>query len=231
VFHGIPIIGIAGGIGSGKSHVARLFAELGCWVIDSDEQAARAYARPEVRAAVTRWWGNEMYLPDGRVNRRAIAGRVFASPEERARLEQLLHPIIAAERDEIMTEAVRAGRPVAFIWDAPLLFEAGLHKLCDAVVFVDAPREERLKRVLATRGWNDVELARRENSQLALDNKRTLSDYVVTNPASAVSPASDPLQGTGHSGTDFKSDAPDALRDQVRRILARILETAGTGRR
>ena len=145
------------------------------------------------------------------------------------RLEQLLHPIIAAERDEIMRAMALTNPPKAFIWDAPLLIEAGLAKACDAVVFVDTPVEERVHRVKADRGWDEAELARRENSQLSLDNKRSLSDYVVTNPASAVPSALDPPQNEVRSATDPRGGspkAPIALREQVRLVFSRILEAA-----
>src|SRR5436190_23359086 len=92
VFHEKPIIGITGGIGSGKSFVARLFGELGCVVIDSDAQVRAAYERPDVKATLRQWWGAEAFDAAGNVSRPAIARRVFADPAERARLEGLVHP-------------------------------------------------------------------------------------------------------------------------------------------
>ena len=232
MYEGIPIIGIAGGVGSGKSHVARLFGELGCLVIDSDAQAAEAYARPEVLAAIRQWWGDAAFAPDGRVDRRAIARRVFASAEERRRLEQLIHPVVAALRDERMARAARLvppARPVAIVWDTPLLFEAGLAGRCDAVVFVDTPLEVRARRVRQTRGWDEGELTRRENSQWPLDRKRALSHHVMTNAAQPAGPARDsesPVQAADVTPAD-----PESLRTQVRLTLSRILAaTNGTHR-
>ena len=234
LFHGIPIIGIAGGIGSGKSHVARLFAELGCLVIDSDAQVAVAYGLPEVRRTLEAWWGAGVYLPDGRVNRRRIAQQVFADPAARGRLEALLHPVVGRLRDEEMARAVSQGlrRPVAFIWDAPLLFETGLHRSCDAVVFVDSPAGLRLERVRRGRGWDENELKRRENSQWPLDNKRSLSDYVLTNTAcSAALGLTPPLQAEGRGAESREAAAADPLRDQVRLVLSKILAaSSGSGR-
>ena len=232
MYDGIPIIGIAGGVGSGKSHVARLFAERGCLVIDSDAQAAEAFARPEVLAAVRQWWGDTAFLPDGRPDRRAIARRVFAAPEDRRRLEQLIHPVVARLRDEKMAAAARLpppSRPVAIVWDTPLLFEAGLAAQCDAVVFVDAQAAERLARVRDTRGWDEAELARRENSQWPLDNKRALSHHVVTNAGRPATPARDPENPV--QAADVTPTPVDVLRPQVRLILSRILAaTNGTHR-
>ncbi|HEX8914053.1 MAG TPA: dephospho-CoA kinase [Humisphaera sp.] len=229
MYAGVPIIGIAGGVGSGKSHVARLFGQLGCVVIDSDAQVTEAYALPEVREAIRQWWGDAVLLPDGRVDRRAIAARVFASREERARLEALIHPVVARLRDEKMHAAVTPVTPVAFVWDTPLLFETGLAAACDAVVFVDTPRAARVARVRATREWDEAELDRRENSQWPLDKKRALSHHVLTNAAAddvtaAVPHPVNPGVPDGPAGGD-----PAPLRDQVRRVLSRILtENRGT---
>src|ERR1700712_2002924 len=100
MFHGKPIIGISGGIGSGKSFVARLFGELGCVVIDSDAQVRIAYDLPRVKQALREWWGDGVFDAGGNVSRSAVARRVFADPAERARLEGLLHPLVAQMRDE-----------------------------------------------------------------------------------------------------------------------------------
>lgn len=157
MYAGIPIIGIAGGIGSGKSHVARLFGELGCAVIDSDAHVHAAYRDPQILQILRQWWGDEVLKADGTINRSAVAKRVFSDPVQRERLEALTHPIVARSRDRQMLDIVHASglaaQPLAFIWDTPLLFEVGLQKACDAVVFVDAPREVRLQRVARSRGW------------------------------------------------------------------------------
>ena len=200
MFLGKPVIGIAGGIGSGKSYVASLFAELGCAVIDSDAQVKAAYADPDVRRTLKSWWGDEVFLPDGSINKQSIARRVFADEAERRRLEGLIHPWVAEARRREMAAAAADPDVVAYVWDTPLLFEVGLNAECDAVVFVDAPFEQRLARVRATRGWDEAELLRREKSQWPLDKKKRMSDDVLKNTA----------------------DADDA-RGQVRQVLSRIL--------
>ncbi|HEX4793002.1 MAG TPA: dephospho-CoA kinase [Humisphaera sp.] len=197
---GKPIIGIAGGIGSGKSFVASLFREAGCHVIDSDAQVRAAYDDPQIKQTIRSWWGPQALKPDGSVDRAWIANKVFSDPIERQKLEELLHPKVLAARVAEMEKVAREPNVLAFVWDAPLLFEAGLRQLCDVVVFVDSPWETRLQRVSQTRGWGAEELARRENSQWPLDKKHELSDYTVTNAADA---------------------AP--VRDQVRELLPRIL--------
>ena len=207
MYAGKPIIGIVGGIGSGKSYVARLFGEFGCMVIDSDAQVREAYHDPAVTKAIRGWWGGGVFHPDGTVNRSAVAARVFADPAEKRRLEGLLHPMVHAARKRQMAGAASDPQVVAYVWDTPLLFEAGLAGQCDAIVFVDAPPETRLARVRATRGWDEAELLRREKSQMPLDTKRGLSDHRVNNTADA---------GADISG----SNDP---REQVRRVLSQIL--------
>jgi len=203
VFAGKPVIGISGGIGSGKSFVAALFGEFGGLVIGSDQQVSQVYAAPEVRRILRQWWGDEVITPAGDINRRLIATKIFADPAARRRLEELLHPRVAALRDAAMAAASDNSNVVAYIWDTPLLYETGLDAECDAVVFVDAPVEQRLQRVRQRRNWDEAELARRENSQWPLDRKKDLADYVISNTADA-----------------------GFARDQVKDVLSRILATS-----
>jgi dephospho-CoA kinase len=203
MFAGKPIIGIAGGIGSGKSFIANLFTPEGCAVIDSDAQVRSAYTNPEVLDILRKWWGDTVFHSDGSVNRAAIAKRVFANPPERLRLEGLLHPLVGKLRHRQMEELANKPEIVAFIWDTPLLFEAGLNGQCDAILFVETPLDVRQERVARTRGWSPEELLRRENLQWPLDRKRQISDYVIQNTADA---------GVARS----------QVRDVLSRILARV---------
>src|SRR5688500_5708995 len=170
-----PIIGIAGGIGSGKSFVAGLFGELGCLVISSDDQIRDAYRDPQVLTTLQQWWGADVPTAAGEVNKRVVAQRRFANPADRERLERLLHPMVSEARERVMASAIDDPAVVAFVWDTPLLFETGLNAKCDAVVYVEAPHAVRVARVQGSRGWDAGELARRENSQMPLDTKRKLS--------------------------------------------------------
>lgn len=178
------VIGLAGGIGSGKSRVAAMFGELGCVVLDSDRDARAALERPEVRAQIRRWWGEEVVASDGQLDRSRIAAIIFKDERERHRLEALVHPLVKASREEMVRQAAKAGAP-AVVVDAPLLFEAGVNKECDAVVFVESPLAARLERVRATRGWGPEELERRERAQWGLDVKRRLADHVLVNDSGA----------------------------------------------
>jgi dephospho-CoA kinase len=174
-----PTIGIAGGIGSGKSTVARILARLGCEVCISDDTARTVLEAPEVRAAVIARAGAGVRAPDGSIDRAALGRALFADPALRADVERIMHPRIEARRRAQFAAAPLSTR--ALIIDAPLLFEVGLERECDAVLFVDPPRDLRLARVRASRGWDDAELARREASQIPLEEKRRRSSDLVAN--------------------------------------------------
>lgn len=182
---GKPIIGMLGGIGSGKSTVARLMAEhFGGLCIDADADARAALQLPEVRDQLLRWWGEGILDESGRVDRKKIADIVFEDPAQRQRLESVVHPRVARRRQQKLDAA--AGDPsVRFvILDVPLLAEVGLTERCDALLFVEADRRTRLARVRATRGWDEAEVARREKNQMPLDRKRKMAHHVVRNDAS-----------------------------------------------
>jgi dephospho-CoA kinase len=174
------VIGLTGGIGAGKTEVAALLAEQGYAVIDSDRQAKETLDRPEVREELLKWWGDRVLGPDGRIDRRAVAQIIFSDQNERSRLEQLVHPLVKANRAELVDTAAREGKPGVVV-DSPLLLESGSDKECDVIIFVDSPREQRLARVQSTRGWDEAELARREKAQLPLVVKRQRSDVVIVN--------------------------------------------------
>lgn len=176
-----PIIGLAGGIGSGKSTVARILAELGAAVIDADELNRQVLVAQETRDILVSWWGRRILAADGSVDRAAIADLVFRDPMERARLESLVHPLIAERRERLLEQYQDNPQVRAIVIDAPLLFEAGLVERCDRVVFVETDRGVRTARVASDRGWSGEELARREKSQLPLDLKRRRADHVCRN--------------------------------------------------
>src|SRR5262245_17843731 len=117
MFSGKPIIGIAGGIGSGKSFVASLLSEMNCLVINSDEMVRQAYKDPLVKQSLRQWWGKLVFDPSGEVDRSAVARKIFTLPSERQRLERLIHPIVSERRKMVMKQAAADPKIVAFIWD------------------------------------------------------------------------------------------------------------------
>jgi dephospho-CoA kinase len=164
---------------------------MGCVVIDSDAQAKAAWGdatlKPRLREAFDRFAPDAAGAVDA-FDRAAIARAMFANAELRRAVEAIIHPWVAQQRDATM--ALHAGDPSvrAFVWDTPLLFEAGLDGACDAILVVDAPRDLRLARVKASRGWDETELARREASQWDVARKRERADLVLdgSKPAEAI---------------------------------------------
>lgn len=175
-----PVIGLVGGIGSGKSTVARAFAELGCLVSDSDEAVRELLTKPDVIERLVSWWGEKILDAQGQINRSAVADVVFKDPEERIRLEGLIHPMLRQSRQDLIRRAIDQDAPGVII-DAPLLFEAGVDAECDTVVFVDTPKRIRQQRVRETRNWDEQELDRRESAQMPVDEKQRRSDWTVNN--------------------------------------------------
>lgn len=196
-----PIIGLAGGIGSGKSAAAKILRDLGCAVSDSDEAARAALRDPDILAELISWWGRDILDKEGGIDRSKVAGIVFADANERKRLEMLTHPWIEKRRKAYFASVGLEAR--ALVIDAPLLFEAGVDSVCDAVIFVYTMPEMRLRRVREARGWDEAMLRQREDSQLPLDEKRNRADYVVSN-----------------------NDDLDGLRNQLNQILDRIAPPA-----
>lgn len=191
----IPVIGLAGGIGAGKSLVASILARAGCVVSDSDRDAAAVLADPAVLETLRAWWGDEVVAADGSADRSVIAARVFGDDDARRRLEGLVHPEVHRLREARFAAA--PSDATAMVIDAPLLFEAGLAESCDAVFFVDAPWNARLARVVEHRGWNEAELRRREAAQLPAEEKRRRATLVIENDADAAALESSVLAALG----------------------------------
>jgi dephospho-CoA kinase len=175
------VIGLAGGIGAGKSTVARILADLGARVIESDCLNREELNTPEVIETLVAWFGESIRSPDGGIMPQAVADIIFRDPGQRARLEGLLHPRIERRRNQLIDRARRDPDTRAIVLDSPLLFEAGLDRICDVVIFVDAPADQCRRRVAETRGWTQDELTRREKSQRPLDIKKTQADHIVIN--------------------------------------------------
>jgi len=182
------VIGLTGGIGSGKSTVARMFAERGATVIDADAivHELQAPGAPLVDE-IARAFGPDVLDADGALDRKALADRVFRDPEARQRLNALVHPKVGAEFARRLQAAQSAGAPLVVL-DIPLLFEsrragAGGASGMDfrATVLVWVPEEVQIERQMARDGCTRTEAERRVRAQMPLDEKRDLADHVVDN--------------------------------------------------
>jgi len=183
---GTLVIGLSGGIGSGKSAVARLLAGPDGEVIDADRLAREALGSERVRGLVRERFGGGVFDATGAIDRDALARVVFTDPEQRRALEGWIHPQVRVTMARRLSEGRARGVP-RIVLDVPLLFENDTeHHLvgeCDRLVFVDADAGIREQRVLRDRGWAPGELARRESCQAPLDQKRARSDHVIRNDA------------------------------------------------
>jgi len=177
----MKVIGVLGGVASGKTFVARALAELGAGWLDADGMGHEVLRMPEIEEVVRRQWGEGVFGTDGHVDRKRLAEVVFgdspAAAEARKRLEQILHPEIERRLHREAERMAAAGFPAAVL-DAPLLAEAGWVGKCDLLVYVEAPRPLRLARA-RQRGWSEKDFAAREGVQESLDFKRRLADWVI----------------------------------------------------
>lgn len=174
-------IGLIGGVASGKSAVARMLAERGAVILDADQAGHQVLLEPDVLETLVARWGSGILTAAGAIDRSAVARIVFAPGNETERqfLNRISHPRIAA-RLEAQLATLRSSHCPAAILDAALLMEAGWDSLCDEIVFVDVPREQRLGRA-RSRGWDEAELARREATQLPLEVKKMRATQVLDN--------------------------------------------------
>ncbi len=175
------VIGLTGGIGSGKSTVAAMLAQLGAEVIDAD-QVAREVVKPGLPGFedIVREFGREVLQPDGTLDRKRLGARVFADPGARRRLEAITHPRIAAETVRRVTEAGARGIEIV-IYEATLLVENKIHETLDGLIVVTAAPSEQIARVAARDGLSRAEVEQRMAAQLPMEKKLAVADWVIHN--------------------------------------------------
>ncbi len=203
--HGsMPVVGLTGGIGSGKSEVAALLARAGCRVIDADVLGHKALEDPGVSGRLVDRFGEGILVHQAggagsspHVDRKALGAIVFADAVARRDLESVVHPLMRTRFIESITREAARSDPRPIVLDAAILLEAGWDDLCDLVVFVDSPRDVRVRRVAAQRGWPAGVFEARERAQWPCDKKRRRAGMVITNDGEidALQPEVDRLVG------------------------------------
>jgi len=178
-----PVIGLVGGMGSGKSSIAGIFKRMGAVIIDADATAHQVLQWPDIKARIVEVFGQEV-LSGGEISRRALGEKVFDDEALVHKLNSIVHPAVIDESKKIIEASRRDSGCRAVVLDAPLLLEAGLEGLCDCLVFVDAGEAVRAERLAAARGWDAKETSRREKFQDSLISKRIRADYTVDNNGS-----------------------------------------------
>jgi dephospho-CoA kinase len=174
------VVGLTGGIASGKSTVSEMFRELGAQVIDADQVARDVVepGTPGLEEVARRFPG--VVDATGRLDRAALGQRVFADPAERRALEAIVHPRIREEVARRIDALARAGVTVV-LYDAALLIENGLHRGMDGVVLVSAPESVQRSRLAARDGLDAAAITARLAAQLPLADKRAHATWVVDN--------------------------------------------------
>lgn len=179
--HKPKIIGITGGISSGKSTVGRMLASLGAEYIDADEMCHKLFLKPEIKDKITTRFGNSVIDPFGKIDRIRLAEIVFQDKSCLDDLCNILHPIVIEQIKAKIDEIEQRGRRKVIVIDAALLGESELSMICDLIVFVNTRKEHRIERCQINRRWADGELEKRERFQMVLDDKKKKADYVIDN--------------------------------------------------
>ena len=177
------VLGLTGGIGSGKSMVAQMFSRLGAEVIDAD-QLAREVVEPGQPALqeIAATFGSDVLLPDGRLDRLKLAGIIFADAAERAKLDAITHPRIRARMDEEIK--VRRSGPGVLIADIPLLYETDRMQTVEKVIVVWVDPKTQLLRIRQRDGLSADQARQRIDAQMPLDAKRARANHVIDNSGS-----------------------------------------------
>jgi dephospho-CoA kinase len=195
------IVGLTGGIGTGKSTVAAMLRELGATVIDADEATRAVQARgSDGLRQLAAAFGDGILTPDGDLDRGRMGDIAFRDPEARQRLNGIVHPLVRQWMAERQAEAVERGDPLV-VMDIPLLFEARGAGAFDTVLLVYAPEEAALRRLVELRGMSEEQARARMAAQMPIEEKRALATHVIENTGSV-----------------------DELRERVGRVWAEISE-------
>ncbi|GHT16287.1 dephospho-CoA kinase [Planctomycetales bacterium] len=175
----IVLLGLIGGIGSGKTTVAEMFHRRNVPVINADRIGYQVLQLPQVIEAAQLRWSGAILTSDGQIDRKHVADIVFNDAQERTFWNDLTHPLIADEVNRQIRQYELDGVKRCLL-DAPLLLESGWNTITDKIIFIDVPFELRLQRV-QERGWTESELKRREAAQWSVERKKQFADVVIDN--------------------------------------------------
>ncbi len=175
------LIGLTGGIATGKSTVARMLTDRGATLVDADELARRVVERDQpAYAAVVERFGSEVVNPDGTLDRGRLGAVVFADPKARRDLERITHARIGELMQRRIADAFARDAPVTIV-DIPLLYEATRDDMFEGVLLIYAPRAEQLRRMMSRDGFSEAEAIARLDAQLPIESKRNLATWVIDN--------------------------------------------------
>jgi len=194
------IIGILGGIGSGKSTVANEFEKLGCAVISADQLAAELLDDKKIKSAIIRTFGRDVLDEENNINRVKVSEIVFFSQKNVEKMNAILHPPILRQTNLLIDKYNQTEDIKAIILDMPLLVEVGWQNKCDYLIFVSSSEMEKNHRIRKNYPKNTENIKKREKFKISLDKKADIAHYIIDN------------------NSDLKT-----LAEQVARIFSKIL--------
>lgn len=172
------IIGLTGGIGSGKTIVSQLFKTLGCVIYNSDNRAKDLYFNSEVKQQVVSLLGQEAYTNDGELNKVFIAQAVFSDEAKLKQLNGIIHPAVKKDFDLFVNSYPAE---TLIIKESALLFEENLYLKCDVTILITAPIELKVARIVKRNALSKTEIEKRMHTQWADEQKIPLADFVIVN--------------------------------------------------
>jgi dephospho-CoA kinase len=178
---GKKIIGILGGICSGKSTVAAEFGKLGCAAIDADGLAQELLTDNNIKEKLSEAFGQVIFAADGSIDRLRLGEAAFADAEKAAQINKIIHPKVLQKCEDLIAEYEKLDDVRAIVLDMPLLLEVGWAKRCDNLIFVDCDEQIRAKRARKKGISFKNQLKKRENLQISLDSKAKIAHYIVDN--------------------------------------------------
>ncbi len=173
------IIGLTGGLGCGKSEVAKILKKRGLMVISADEVAHHLLEEDFVKSRIREIFGEVVFTPNGKVDRKKLAGIVFSDEERLRKLNSILHPLIRRVINAEIAKARERGENL--VVEIPLLLESKGAYDVDVIVVVSTPLNKVIKRLKEKRGWSEEEIKRRLSKQMPLKQKERLADHVIRN--------------------------------------------------
>ncbi len=176
-----PIIGILGGICSGKSTVAAEFAKLDCKVIDADKIAHELLDRKDIKESVVSLFGQAILNSEKKIDSKKLADIVFSDSDKLSSLNTIIHPFVLERVERLIKQYNHENQVKAIVLDMPLLAEVGWNKRCDKLIFVECKQELRINRAKKLGIFDENQLKIRENFQISLDNKVAIADNAIDN--------------------------------------------------
>ncbi len=179
------VVGLTGGIATGKSTVSKMFADLGARIVDAD-RIARQVVEPGLPAwqGIVDTFGKTVLLPDGTIDRVALGDKVFADPEAKKRIDAIVHPFVFEAMAEEIQRIEAADPSAVVILDVPLLIESGMHDHLPEVLLVYVPESVQMERLMRRDGFDAEQATARIRSQMPIEEKRRYATIVIDNSRS-----------------------------------------------